>query len=143
MRANLPHRLDAETAFTLPRVSSGRLPYTLAPLTYRPLPPSWQALLTSKPRLQATLHHLLQQWAVLEPVLLEQQEQRMLAIANSECAICLEEYSPDTPGIRTSCCGYHFHRSCLQSCLELNGHCPICSVSRGQCKVVEQRVRQH
>ena len=64
-----------------------------------------QALLSSKTRLQAQLHHLLQQWAVLEPVLLEQQEQRMLAIANSECAICLEEYDASTPGIRTSCCG--------------------------------------
>jgi len=101
-----------------------------------------QALLSSKTRLQAQLHHLLQQWAVLEPVLLEQQEQRMLAIANSECAICLEEYDASTPGIRTSCCGYHFHRSCLQQCLDTAGVCPICSAGKGLCKVVEQRVRQ-
>jgi len=100
-----------------------------------------QALFASKPRLQSQLHQLLQQWAVLEPVLLEQQEQRMLAIANSECAICLEEYDADRPGIRTSCCGYHFHRRCLQQCLDTAGLCPICSASKGACKVVEQRVR--
>jgi len=69
-----------------------------------------QALFASKPRLQSQLHQLLRQWAVLEPVLLEQQEQRMLAIANSECAICLEEYDADRPGIRTSCCGAIFSR---------------------------------
>uniref|UniRef100_A0A6T9NRR5 RING-type domain-containing protein n=1 Tax=Haptolina ericina TaxID=156174 RepID=A0A6T9NRR5_9EUKA len=101
-----------------------------------------QALFASKPRLLAQLHQLLQQWAVLEPALLEQQEQRMLAIANSECAICLEEYDSDRPGIRTSCCGYHFHRRCLQQCLDTAGLCPICSASKGSCKVVEQRVRQ-
>lgn len=79
---------------------------------------------------------------MLEPALLEQQEQRMLAIANSECAICLEEYSADTPGIRTSCCGYHFHNSCLQQCIDSTGHCPICSAPKGSCKVVQQRTRQ-
>jgi len=100
-----------------------------------------QTLFSSKPRLQSQLHQLLQQWAVLEPVLLEQQEQRMLAIANSECAICLEEYDADRPGIRTSCCGYHFHRRCLQQCLDTAGLCPICSASKGMCKVVEQRQR--
>ena len=98
-----------------------------------------QVLLASKPRLQALLAQLLQQWAVLEPVLLEQQHKKMLAIADSECAICLEPYSEDTPGIRTSCCGYHFHHSCLQSCIDSTGHCPICSAPKGSCKVVQQR----
>ncbi len=54
-----------------------------------------QALLASKEQLQASLTHLLKQWAVLEPALLELQEQRMLAIANSECAVCLDDYSPE------------------------------------------------
>ena len=98
-----------------------------------------QVLLASKPRLQALLAQLLQQWAVLEPALLEQQQQKMLAIADSECAICLEPYSEDQPGIRTSCCGYHFHHSCLQSCIDSTGHCPICSAPKGSCKVVQQR----
>ena len=98
-----------------------------------------QVLLASKPRLQAGLAGLLQQWAVLEPALLEQQQQKMLAIANSECAICLEEYTTEEPGIRTSCCGYHFHHSCLQQCIDSTGHCPICSAPRGSCKVVQQR----
>ena len=98
-----------------------------------------QMLLSSKPRLQSSLSHLLQQWATLEPILLEQQEQRLLAIADSECAVCLEEYSSKTPAIRTSCCGYHFHRRCLQQCLDSKGHCPICSTTKASCKVVEQR----
>jgi hypothetical protein len=98
-----------------------------------------QVLLASKPRLQALLSQLLQQWAVLEPALLEQQQLKMAAIADSECAICLEEYSPNTPGIRTSCCGYHFHHSCLSNCLETTGHCPICSAPKASCKVVQQR----
>ena len=67
--------------------------------------------------------------------------QRMLAIANSECAICLEEYSLDSPGIRTSCCGYHFHHRCLQQCIDSTGLCPICSAPKGSCKVVQQRTR--
>ena len=96
-------------------------------------------LLSSKLRLQSSLSHLLQQWATLEPILLEQQEQRLLAIADSECAVCLEEYSSKTPAIRTSCCGYHFHRRCLQQCLDSKGHCPICSTAKASCKVVEQR----
>ena len=98
-----------------------------------------QMLLSSKPRLQSSLSHLLQQWATLEPILLEQQEQRLLAIADSECAVCLEEYSSKAPAIRTSCCGYHFHRTCLLQCLESKGHCPICSTDKASCKVVEQR----
>ena len=98
-----------------------------------------QMLLSSKPRLQSSLFHLLQQWATLEPMLLEQQEQRLLAIADSECAVCLEEYSPQQPAIRTSCCGYHFHRQCLQQCLASKGHCPICSTEAAKSKVVEQR----
>ena len=101
-----------------------------------------QVLLASKPRLQAQLTTLLQQWAVLEPALLERQEQQLLAIRDSECAICLEEYSLEHQGIRTSCCGYHFHNQCLQQCIESNGHCPICSAPRGMCKVVQQRARQ-
>jgi|LauGreDrversion4_1035100.scaffolds.fasta_scaffold08276_2 hypothetical protein len=101
-----------------------------------------QVLLASKPRLQAQLTTLLQQWAVLEPALLERQEQQLLAIRDSECAICLEEYSLEHQGIRTSCCGYHFHNKCLQQCIEKNGHCPICSAPRGMCKVVQQRARQ-
>ena len=100
-----------------------------------------QALLSSKPRLQAQLSHLLEQWAVLEPAILEHEQQQMAAIANAECAICLEEYDESTPGIRTSCCGYHFHNSCLQQCIESTGHCPICSAPKGQCKVVQQRTR--
>merc|ERR1712118_543868 len=98
-----------------------------------------QVLLASKPRLQALLRQLLQQWAVLEPAFLEQQQLKMAAIADSECAICLDEYSPDTPGIRTSCCGYHFHHSCLSDCLESTGSCPICSASKSSCRVVQQR----
>ena len=98
-----------------------------------------QMLLSSKPRLQSSLSHLLQQWATLEPILLEQQEQRLLAIADSECAVCLEEYTAEAPAIRTSCCGYHFHRRCLQQCLESKGHCPICSTEAAKAKVVEQR----
>ena len=98
-----------------------------------------QMLLSSKPRLQSSLSHLLQQWATLEPILLEQQEQRLLSIADSECAVCLEEYSSTSPAIRTSCCGYHFHRRCLQQCLDSKGHCPICSTTKASCKVVEQR----
>ena len=98
-----------------------------------------QVLLASKPRLQALLAQLLEQWAVLEPALLEQQQKSNEAIANSECAICLEEYSADSPGIRTSCCGYHFHNSCLQQCIESTGHCPICSAPKNLCKVVQQR----
>lgn len=98
-----------------------------------------QMLLSSKPRLQSSLSHLLQQWATLEPMLLEQQEQRLLAIADSECAVCLEEYSVQQPAIRTSCCGYHFHRQCLQRCLASKGHCPICSTEASKAKVVEQR----
>tara|TARA_B110001452_G_scaffold2427_1_gene2071 strand:- start:138 stop:2777 length:2640 start_codon:yes stop_codon:yes gene_type:complete len=98
-----------------------------------------QMLLSSKPRLQSSLFHLLQQWATLEPMLLEQQEQRLLAIADSECAVCLEEYSTQQPAIRTSCCGYHFHRQCLQQCLASKGHCPICSTEAAKAKVVEQR----
>ena len=72
-------------------------------------------------------------------LLLEQQEQRLLAIADSECAVCLEEYTAKAPAIRTSCCGYHFHRHCLMQCLESKGHCPICSTAKQMCKVVEQR----
>jgi len=98
-----------------------------------------QVLLASKPRLQKQLSTLLEQWAVLEPALLEKQEQQLLAIANSECAICLEEYSADNQGIRTSCCGYHFHVTCLQQCIDSTGHCPICAAPKGQCKVVQQR----
>ena len=78
-------------------------------------------------------------WQVLEPALLAEQNEKMLAIANSECAICLEEYTAEEPGIRTACCGYHFHNSCLQQCIEANGHCPICSAPKGSCKVVQQR----
>ena len=100
-----------------------------------------QVLLASKPRLQAYLTQLLQQWALLEPALLEKQERQLLAIADSECAICLEEYSTETPGIRTSCCGYHFHRECLKHCIDSTGHCPICSTPKGSCKVVQQRSR--
>ena len=54
-----------------------------------------QVLLASKPRLQALLAQLLQQWAVLEPVLIQRDQMRMLAIAESECAVCLEEYDED------------------------------------------------
>ena len=116
------------------------LPPLVPPLPTRASPPCMsQVLLASKPRLQAGLAGLLQQWAVLEPALLEQQQQKMLAIANSECAICLEEYTTEEPGIRTSCCGYHFHHSCLQQCIDSTGHCPICSAPRGSCKVVQQR----
>jgi len=99
-----------------------------------------QALRSSKAELQITLQQLLQQWAVLEPVLIQQQAQRMLAIANSECAVCLDEYSPDNPAIRTSCCGYHFHKQCLQQCINSKNHCPICFCDKATCKVVEQRV---
>ena len=60
------------------------------------------------------------------------EKQKMAAIADLECAICLEEYSADNPGIRTSCCGYHFHHSCLSNCLETNGACPICAAPRSQ-----------
>ena len=56
-----------------------------------------QVLLASKPRLQALLAGLLQQWAVLEPALLEQQAQKMLAIANAECAICACRALPAPP----------------------------------------------
>ena len=69
-------------------------------------------------------------------------KQQLLAIADSECAICLEGYSADNPGIRTACCGYHFHHTCLQQCIEQQGHCPICSAPKGSCKVVQQRTRQ-
>ena len=64
-----------------------------------------QALRGSKLALQSSLQQLLEQWAVLEPVLIEQQAQRMLAIADSECAVCLDEYDSERPPIRTSCCG--------------------------------------
>ena len=67
-----------------------------------------QALLASKGQLQASLTHLLKQWAVLEPALLELQEQRMLAIANSECAVCLDDYSPEArTAITPSSCRHH------------------------------------
>lgn len=99
------------------------------------------ALRDSKGSLQASLQELLQKWAVLEPVLLEQQAQRMASIANSECAVCLDEYSPDNPAIRTSCCGYHFHKACLMQCIKSKDRCPICLANKAQCKVVEQRVR--
>ena len=126
-----------------------------------------QALLASKVQLQASLRHLLARWAVLEPALLELQEQRMLAIANSECAVCLDDYSPEQPAIRTSCCGvfacrtfpgpaalsfwqyvsesygcagYHFHKCCLEQCIESKSHCPICFTDKANCKIVEQRV---
>ncbi|EOD42169.1 hypothetical protein EMIHUDRAFT_447616 [Emiliania huxleyi CCMP1516] len=98
-------------------------------------------LLGSKPKLQRSLRLLLDQWAVLEPRLIEQQAQRMAALANSECAVCLEEYSSAFSAIRTSCCGYHFHKTCLQQCIESKGHCPICFADKTQCRVVEQRVR--
>jgi len=100
-----------------------------------------QTLRSSKLTLQASLQQLLQKWALLEPVLIEQQAQRMLAIANSECAVCLDEYSPEKPAIRTSCCGYHFHKQCLQQCIESKNHCPICFSDKATCRVVEQRVR--
>tara|TARA_B100000513_G_scaffold186804_1_gene108818 strand:+ start:104 stop:769 length:666 start_codon:yes stop_codon:yes gene_type:complete len=98
-----------------------------------------QNLLRSKCLLQASLQQLLEQWAYLEPALIEQQQQASLAIADSECAVCLEEYTADTPAIRTSCCGYHFHKGCLMQCVETKGQCPICSADKASCKVVEQR----
>jgi len=98
-------------------------------------------LLRSKPKLQRSLQLLLEQWAVLEPKIIQQQAQRMAALANSECAVCLDEYSADAQAIRTSCCGYHFHKSCLQQCIDSKGHCPICFADKVQCRVVEQRVR--
>eukprot|EP00308_Calcidiscus_leptoporus_P024210 CAMPEP_0119355014 /NCGR_PEP_ID=MMETSP1334-20130426/3942_1 /TAXON_ID=127549 /ORGANISM="Calcidiscus leptoporus, Strain RCC1130" /LENGTH=1106 /DNA_ID=CAMNT_0007368737 /DNA_START=103 /DNA_END=3423 /DNA_ORIENTATION=+ len=100
-----------------------------------------QALRSSKLSLQSSLQQLLQQWAVLEPVLIEQQAQKMLAIADSECAVCLDEYDAERPAIRTSCCGYHFHKLCLLQCIQSKSHCPICFADQASCKVVEQRVR--
>lgn len=104
-----------------------------------PLDAGQQALLLSKAQLQAQLEPLLNEWAMLEPVLIQRQVQRMAAIANAECAVCLVEYTRSRPAIRTSCCGYHFHRECLESCIAQNGHCPICFAKESVCKVVEQR----
>jgi hypothetical protein len=70
-----------------------------------PLDAGQQELLRSKPKLQRSLQLLLEQWAVLEPKMILQQAQRMAALANSECAVCLDEYSADAQAIRTSCCG--------------------------------------
>ena len=98
-----------------------------------------QALLASKPLLKSELQQLLRQWAMIEPVLREQQEMRLAAIGDSECAVCLDEYDQGHPPIRTTCCGYHFHHPCLQQCLEQKGQCPICGVERKQCKVLAQR----
>mmetsp|Transcript_7235 Transcript_7235/g.21806 ORF Transcript_7235/g.21806 Transcript_7235/m.21806 type:complete len:536 (-) Transcript_7235:780-2387(-) len=106
-----------------------------------PLDAGQKELLRSKPKLQRSLQTLLEQWAVLEPMIIQQQAQRMAALANSECAVCLDEYSADAQAIRTSCCGYHFHKSCLQQCIESKGHCPICFADHVHCRVVEQRVR--
>ena len=50
-----------------------------------------QALLASKPLLKSELQQLLRQWAMIEPVLREQQEMRLAAIGDSECAVCLDE----------------------------------------------------
>ena len=62
-------------------------------------------LLKNKAVLGHSLQGLLDQWAVLEPRLIQQQAARMAALANSECAVCLDEYDSERQAIRTSCCG--------------------------------------
>ena len=96
-----------------------------------------QALLASKPLLKSELQQLLRQWAMIEPVLREQQEMRLAAIGDSSARFA------STSTIKPSSDPHNMLRlsSTTRACSSASSRRGSADrgVERKQCKVLAQR----
>ena len=73
--------------------------------------------------------------AFLQPVVVRATEEQIQAnttvgnLVSDEdhaCAICQDTLQPEQEGRKLNACGHWFHRSCIDTWLEGNVHCPVC-----------------
>lgn len=51
---------------------------------------------------------------------------RRLADADVQCAVCLEKFRLNEPGVRQLPCDHFFHTECIFPWLQNNASCPVC-----------------
>jgi hypothetical protein len=50
----------------------------------------------------------------------------LVSDTEQSCAICQDVLQPEQEGRKLNACGHWFHKSCIDTWLEGNVHCPVC-----------------
>jgi hypothetical protein len=73
--------------------------------------------------------------AFLQPIIVRPTAEQITAnttvgnlVSDTEhaCAICQDTLQPDQEGRKLNACGHWFHKTCIDTWLERNVHCPVC-----------------